>query len=508
MDNSQRNLIVIAAILIIGIFIVAVIGSFLLLPVITNSLTANIASTDSPLSMATEEPAAVVVETVEASATSLPAPSSTPSLEVTEPPPPPTDTPTPTLAEIPEDIAVQMDQIEGEVINIRNLQSTGPVSRALLTRAQLRQIVENDFFEDYSAEEAQEDVKVLSALGLLEPGFDMINFYQDLLSEQIAGRYDDETKRMDVITGFESEGSDDNQGSEFGGTERWTYAHEYVHALQDQNFDFKNGLNYNDEACEENAERCAAVQALIEGDASFLELEWLYEYATPEDIVDIQDFISDYESPIYESAPEYLKQDFVFPYVNGFTFVEHLYNLGGWEVVNSAYVDTPVSTEQIMHPERYPDDKPINVELPDLTAVLGEEWRELDRGIMGEWYTFLILAHGLNLDARLELTRAQSASDGWGGDVYAVYNNDQNGDIVLVMHTLWESIGDANQFFEAFLDHSTSRFGPPSISRANQIGWIHEGGFTNLRRQDKFTTWILAPSEEIAQRVWGLIQAE
>ena len=55
MDNSQRNLIVIAAILIVGILFVAVIGSFLLLPLITNRSTADVASTDPPLSMATEE---------------------------------------------------------------------------------------------------------------------------------------------------------------------------------------------------------------------------------------------------------------------------------------------------------------------------------------------------------------------------------------------------------------------------------------------------------------------
>lgn len=508
MDNSQRNLIFIAVILIIGILIVAVIGSFLLLPLITNRSTANVASTDSPLSMATEEPPAVVVETVEQTGTSMPAPSSTPTLEDTEPPPPPPDTPTPTLQEIPADIANQMDQIEAEVINLRKLQSTGLVSRAILTRNQFRQKVENDFFADYSAEEAQEDVKVLSAFGLLEPGFDMITFYKDLLGESIAGEYDDELKRMFVIQSSESEELDDNQGSEFGGTERLTYAHEYAHALQDQHYDLENGLNYSSEACEEEAERCAAVQALVEGDASFLELEWFYNFATPEDIVDIQEFYQDYESPIYDSAPDYLKEDFIFPYVNGLTFVENLFNLGGWEAVNSAFVDTPVSTEQILHPERYPDDKPINVELPDLTTVLGEEWLELDRGIMGEWYTFLILAHGLNPEARLDVAVAQAASDGWGGDVYAVYYDDQNDDIVLMMHTLWESVGDANQFFEAFLDHSTSRFGPPSISQADQIGWIHEGGFTNLRRQDQFTSWILAPNEEIAQSVWNLIQVE
>jgi hypothetical protein len=31
----------------------------------------------------------------------------------------------------------------------------------------------------------------------------------------------------------------------------------------------------------------------------------------------------------------------------------------------------PVSTEQILHPSRYPDDKPLSVSLPELATDLG-----------------------------------------------------------------------------------------------------------------------------------------
>lgn len=494
MDKSKRYIIVIAAILIFGILITAILATILFLPIITSSFTRDTATNDSQLSMVTADPLTTATATFETTATLRPAPTSTPTSEETVPPPSQTISPTPTLQEIPAEIASQMDRIEDEVIGLRTLQSTGPVSRSLLSRDQLRQKIEDDYFEDYSAEEAQEDVIVLSAFGLLEPGFDMMNFYQDLLGEVVAGRYDDETMRMDVV-----------QGTSFGGNERLTYAHEYAHALQDQNFDLESGLMYSDEACEEEAERCAAVQALIEGDASFLELEWFYNYATPEDVIDIQDFYRDYESPIYDSAPEYLKMDFTFPYDYGFTFVEYLYTQGDWEAVNSAFLNPPVTTEQILHPERYPDDKPIDVNLPDLTEQLGDGWAELDRGIMGEWYTFLILAAGINSEARLDEATAQAASDGWGGDVYVVFYDQQNDDTVLVMLTSWESVNDANQFFAAFQDHSTTLFGTPEIMQGNQIGWAHEDGFTNIHKQDNFTSWIMAPDKEIAQNIWNSI---
>ena len=53
-----------------------------------------------------------------------------------------------------------------------------------------------------------------------------------------------------------------------------TYAHEYAHVLQDQVYDFEDGLQYTDESCEANSERCAGIQALIEGDAVLSEMQW------------------------------------------------------------------------------------------------------------------------------------------------------------------------------------------------------------------------------------------
>ncbi len=495
MDNSRRNLIIITISIVIvclciGVIGVAILGYFIPVSRILSGL-----PTNESISMLTDVPTPIPTTAQELLETPIPAPTSTPSLEASGPQPTIQDTETPPPVPIPPEIADQMEEIESQVIAIRNLQPSGTVTRALLNRDQLRQKIEEDFFEDYSPEEARVDSLVLSTLGLLEPGFDMFTFYQDLLSEQIAGQYDNESKEMDVVQGFG-----------FGGLERLTYAHEYTHALQDQNFDIENGLNYNDAACEEDWERCAAVQALLEGDASKLELEWFNNYSTPQDLIDIQDFYAEYESPILDSAPDFLREDFIFPYTYGQNFVEYLYSNGGWTVINEAYGNVPTSTEQILHPERYPNDRPIDVELPDLIPLLGDGWSELDRGMMGEWYTFLILAYGIQPEARLGESEAQAASDGWGGDQYLVYQNEQSGAIALIMLTSWDSVNDATQFYNAFQKHSTARFGTPTSIQTDQIGWSHAGGYTQLSTQNQLTSWILAPDEEIAQQFWSAIQ--
>ena len=55
---------------------------------------------------------------------------------------------------------------------------------------------------------------------------------------------------------------------------------------------------------------------------------------------------------------------------------------------------------------------------------MGQGWREVSRNQMGEWYTYLVLARGVDANARLNDTTAQSAAAGWGGDEYLVLHND------------------------------------------------------------------------------------
>jgi hypothetical protein len=400
----------------------------------------------------------------------------------------------PADSELSPDVIQQMDQIQKQDIELRGLQPTGDVKRALLTPDQLRQHVVDNFLKDYSQQDAQDDAITLAAFGLLDPGFDLYHFYISLYSEQIAGFYDDETKEMYVV-----------QGEGFQGPERLTYSHEYDHALQDQNYDLKNGLNYNDTACKADSERCAAVQALIEGDATVLETEWLSTYATPLDLAEITKFYSTYNSPVYDSAPDFMKEDFVFPYNYGQTFVQSLHDKGGWKAVDQVYHNPPVSTEQILHPERYPTDQPIPVDIPDLSSTLGSGWRKVDSDVLGEWYTYLCLAHGIDARTRLDDSQAKDAAEGWGGDAYAIYYNDQSQATVLVLKSTWDAQTDADQFDTAFRKYATLRFGSPQVNQSDLASWSSTGIYAEFHRSGSDTTWILGPDSTTVQAVWSTL---
>jgi len=385
---------------------------------------------------------------------------------------------------IPPEIREEMEQIETEVVLLRGLQPTGPVERGLLSGAELRQYVLDDFLIDYTQEEARDDALVLALFGLLEADYDLFNLYLDLYSENIAGFYDDEIRQMFVV-----------QDSQFGGPERLTYAHEYAHALQDQTYSLEEGLGFSDEACEADSERCAALQALLEGDATLLEERWLLTYASDADFQQLLDFYDSFSSPTYESAPEFLKEDFLFPYTTGYDFVERFFLDGGWAAVDTLYADPPVSTEQILHPRRYPSDVPIRLVVPDVLESLGPEWREMDRDVLGEWFTLL------TLKGFLPEQQAQTAAEGWGGDYYIALHDDSKGQGVLVLATAWDTVRDAHEFYSAFRDYGGVRFGERTLSSTTRSIWEAFGEWNSIEIIGDQTLWILAPDSEIGEAV-------
>ena len=221
------------------------------------------------------------------------------------------------------DVDQQMEVIERQVSELRGLEAKSSVSRHLLTPVDLRQHILDDFLKDYSQEEARQDALSLWSFGLLERDFKLYDFYIELYSEQVAGFYDQETKEMFVV-----------QGEGFAGPERLTYAHEFTHALQDQYYDIQDGLRFNDTDCENESERCAAISALLEGDATLAELEWFSSHATAQDRREISSFYNNYSSPVFDSAPQFMQDDFLFPYEQGQDFVKTIFDEGGWQAVD------------------------------------------------------------------------------------------------------------------------------------------------------------------------------
>jgi hypothetical protein len=405
----------------------------------------------------------------------------------------------PTLAvpeNLPPDVASQMDAIQNQVIQIRRLIPTHALQRATLSDSQLRDQVTQNFLKGYTRDKASDDVVELSLLGLLNPGFDLYDLYINLYSEQVAGYYDPETKEMFVV-----------QGDQFGGLQRMNYAHEFTHALQDQTYDLQNGLKLKDEDCKLASEHCSAVRALIEGDATFTEQLWFIEDATQNDRLQVEDFYSAYKSPVFDAAPAYLKKDFLFPYKQGMEFVESEYDLGGYAAVDAAFKHPPVDTEQIIHPNLYPADQPEKVSLPDLLPALsarsqGAVWREIDRNMLGEWETYLVLSSGASAKFELPDSQARGAAAGWGGDSLVVYRLGSTQAGALVLKSSWDTAKDSGEYWRALQDYASKRWGAPSQSSSNQSKWTTTpSGAVVIGQNGADTLLLIAPDMDTATKL-------
>jgi len=204
---------------------------------------------------------------------------------------------------------------------------------------------------------------------------------------------------------------------------------------------------------------------------------------------------------VMDAAPPYMEADLYFPYEKGQVFVETFYAQGGYERVDEVYADLPVSTEQIMHPERYPDDTPIPVDLPDMSDVLGEGWTLYDQNVMGEWYTFLILNKAYELSWQLSEPTASAAAEGWGGDAYAFYLNEDTDQVVFILDYVWDTTADADEFTAAFTSYANSRWDRGDSLMLGHMSWTGIDGVVDFFQNGSRTVWVIVPDAVTAVNV-------
>jgi hypothetical protein len=402
--------------------------------------------------------------------------------------------PSENLSEISSNMDKELNQLEEEVISIRQLMPDETIYRNTLDADGLRERVITDFFADYTDEDIKRDTTVYALLGVIEPDFDLYSFIIDLYSEQIAGFYDDNTKEMVVV-----------QGGDFGGPERMTYAHEFTHLLQDQTYGLEDGLNLSQELLDKDMDAYAARQALVEGDAVMTEYLWYQLFATDEDNLDVQQFATELSTPIYDSAPGFLKNELLFPYQFGLEFVHTIYVEQGWEGVQNLYANPPLSTEQIMHPERYPDDVPQTVSLDGLASAIPEGWDKIADSTFGEAYMYQLLLN--NQDSQfIDISNIWEAAKGWGGDHYQIYM-DENDDVIFVLRTIWDTENDAEQFSSAFTDYAKTRWTDIDLKQDSgfqvEDAYFHQVRFMQTGSE---TWWIVTPDGAITDAVIAAMQ--
>ena len=368
---------------------------------------------------------ALLVVILVAACTSTSSPSAPPS-----PTPPASDlpsspAPSTNAAAVYAAIAAQVEQIRG-------LRPTAAITPVLLDEAQLEANLAQDFDRENPPALVAVAQDELSELGLLPAGSSLRQAEIDLRAGQVAGYYSALRKQLFVVS----------RSGGIGPTQRVTYAHEFTHQLQDQNFDLATlGLDSPDQG-----DRSLARLSLVEGDAVTAQTTWMSQNLTAGDLAQV---LADASDPTavaaLTNAPPFLRTIALFPYTAGETFVGVLIATGGEAAVNGAFGQPPASTEQILHPAAYlAHEAPLAVSLPGgLATSLGQGWRQAGLDTLGE----LQIRTWLSVDGVAQAT-ATTAAAGWGGDRLAVLDGPA-GARALALVTRWDAATDPDEFASA-----------------------------------------------------------
>jgi hypothetical protein len=257
----------------------------------------------------------------------------------------------------------------------------------------------------------------------------------------------------------------------------------------------------SDPVCANDSQRCEAILALVEGDATLLMYQWYNQYATPYDKRDIALYRAPFSLPPEDNWPPYAAPNTDFSYVGGSNFVYSLWKLGNWAEVNKAYNNLPVSTEQILHPDKYlKGELPVTMTVPDLLPVLGDNWEQISSDSLGEFMSYLLLAYGADNLAQVPTADALTATAGWGGDHYVVYSSAATSQTVLAAEWAWDSDKDAAEFLASMTSYVDKRFRGGKIDQAGLTCWSMNAETTCLYHTTKTTLWIVAPDMDTVDK--------
>lgn len=316
------------------------------------------------------------------------------------------------LEGVSDEVRSQLEELIRVAQEIRELPFLSPPDITVVTREELEARVRDELIED--PEEFAADEALYKMLGLLNEATDFEQMLLDLYGEQVAGFYDGDTG--EIVVPAREDG--------FSVLQQGTMVHELVHALTDQHFSFHD--TFEAMVDEERLDEASAYQALIEGDATLAEVLWAQTLSQRE----LGEFIAeslDVDTEALNSAPRFVRESLLFPYDSGLGFAQELYvGAGSWDEVNAAYdllAELPGSTEQVITPDDYRRDLPVEVDIPtvDLAGY------DLERtSVWGEHGFRLLLNQGEGVDT------VATAADGWGGDSYHQWYDGENAAVLIV----------------------------------------------------------------------------
>jgi hypothetical protein len=322
------------------------------------------------------------------------------------------------------DLAALVDSLRVPVEKAVGLTFKAPPASAMRSRDQVRAYLVAKLDEELPPARMRGIQTAYRLFALLPDTLVLRDLLLELYAEQVAGFYDPDSAMF-----FGVEGADRARL-------RLVLAHEMVHALQGQYLPLDSILNATS-----NNDRLTAAQAVLEGQATLSSLDVL---APGQNVAHNPEFWELYRDqvraqqtsmPVFRKAPLVLRESLIFPYLQGAEFM-HWWAQSGRADTMPYGPRMPVSTEQILHPERYQrGDPPVELRIRSKSAPMYED-------VLGENEIRVILATLAGSDEVQTVVPI-----GWGGDRYQLQGSPDGP--ALVWFVLWDDARSADRFMRS-----------------------------------------------------------
>jgi hypothetical protein len=334
------------------------------------------------------------------------------------------------------------------------------VKRKLITREQVNKYLRQKFDEDKGTKRLERSEIVLKKFGLLDRDFQLQPFMISLLTEQVAGFYDNKTKTVNLLDWIDPD------------DQKPVLAHELTHALQDQKVDLTKWSEVGSEDIAKNVEQDnahiqtdeadTARDAVAEGQAMVVFLDYGMRPTgrtladSPDIMGKMKDLVSDTSgSPMLARAPLLLQKSLLFPYSEGLTFEDAILVKAGKDAAFPAVLaNPPGSTFEILHPEAYMAHVPVPVlHMPDIHPLIDADYTPYDVGVMGEYDVRILteLFGGPQI--------ADALTSEWNGGIYyaaqrksaaTAQEKDSTASVALLYESKWKNEDSARSFLRVY----------------------------------------------------------
>jgi hypothetical protein len=383
-----------------------------------------------------------------------------------------TPAPSATQAPMTKEQAKELFRSVDEILNFVSTDTKLPiehsVKRKLISRDEVNRYLRDKFDEDEGAKRMERSEIVLKKFGLLDRDFHLRPFLLSLLTEQIAGFYDNKTKTVNLLDWIKPD------------EQKPVLAHELTHALQDQKVGLTkwsdvslNGTSHNVQ--EDNRhlqvdEAETARDAVAEGQAMAVFVDYTLR-STGKTIADapeladrLKDQVADTSgSPVMARAPLMLQESLLFPYSEGLSFEQDILVKAGKEAAFAGVLANPPSSSfEIMHPDAYMAHTPVPVlRLPDIHPLIDAEYVPYDLGVMGELDVRMLA----ELFGGREIATALAPA--WDGGLYyaaqrksavTAAEKDSTASISLLYYSRWKNADSARSFMRIYANQIPRKY--------------------------------------------------